>query len=469
MRTRFAPSPTGFMHLGGLRTALFNFLIARRTGGSFLLRIEDTDQSRTVPGAAEGLQDVLKWAGIPPDAHELVVVQSSKLKVYQSYAQELISMGRAYRCYCSKGRLESLRAAGHTGYDRACRNRPHTKAEQPHVIRLRVPDEPPRITFHDKIYGHISISTSELDDVILMKADGFPTYHFANVIDDHESSIDLVMRGQEWLPSTPLHALLYDTFNWPRPLFAHLPLLVKADGTKLSKRHGDAFVQYYRRLGYEPEALVNFVAFLGWNPKENAKEVMGMDELISAFSLDGINKSESRVDLNKLNWLNRRHIGLIESNDSMRLVNELRSFLRKDNFSPGTVFDPRVLEDEYLAKVIHLIMDRIHLLSDIPRLCSYFFKTPPVSESIDLDKEALSSVTGTLLRTLDGSDFNADFLKRCIDVVKKEHNEIPSTTIMMAIRLAITGTHVGASVIDTMVLLGPTECTHRLSSNMRIL
>ena len=462
VRTRFAPSPTGFMHLGGLRTALFNFLIAKKTGGRFLLRIEDTDQSRTVPGAIDSIQEVLQWTGIGSDADEPVIVQSSRLPVYRRNAEELVSQGRAYRCYCSKERLDTLREASRSGYDRACRNKEHGNDGRPHVIRLRVPDDGQRIAFQDQVYGHIVLNASELDDVILMKGDGFPTYHFANVIDDHESRINLVMRGQEWLPSTPLHVLLYDMFRWSRPAFAHLPLLVKGDGTKLSKRHGDAFVQHYRYLGYLPEALVNFVAFLGWSPRAGLKEVMGLEELAEAFALGDINKAESRVDISKLNWLNRRHLGLVEP---QRLVKELRQLLESQPDLRSAGFNPRVYSDEYLAQVIGLIKDRIHLLSDIPRLCSYFFKTPmaPGKDQLgDIDHGAFVSISSSLSTALVASSFDSELAKRAIAVVKKEHSELSSATVMMAIRLAVTGTSVGASVIQTMVLLGREECLHRL-------
>lgn len=304
MRTRFAPSPTGFLHLGGLRTALFNYLIARKhPDGRFILRIEDTDQSRIVENAVEGLQKTLKWAGIDydegPDKPGKYgpYIQSQRLPIYKEHSHEIIESGRAYRCFCDKDRLELTKGINGGRYDGYCRKLPKTESEarvnnnEPFVLRFKAPDYQQNSVIIDQVYG--LLKSNIIDDVILMKSDGFPTYHFANIIDDHLMEIDLVMRGAEWIPSTPLHSLLYDAFGWRPPKFAHLPLLINSDGSKLSKRQDSAHVSHYISSGVLPEALINFVAFLGWNPKSE-REIFGMTELVKEFDLKGLNHSEDR-------------------------------------------------------------------------------------------------------------------------------------------------------------------------------
>lgn len=467
LRTRFAPSPTGFMHLGGLRTALFNYLIAKKTGGEFLLRIEDTDQARTVPGAKENLIQVLKWTKLEPSPNNSIVQQSTRLDIYMKFADELVAEGKAYRCYCSKERLGELRSSSRSGYDGKCRNLTSNREDVPYVIRLRVPRDSKRTTFHDQVYGHISVDPTDIDDVILMKADGYPTYHFANVIDDHESGINLVMRGQEWLPSTPLHTLLYDIFGWQRPSFAHLPLLVKPDGTKLSKRHGDSFVDHYRRVGYLPEALVNFVAFLGWSPSKLQNEVMSIGELSEVFSLDGINKAESRVDIAKLDWLNRKHIGRQWESGPELLIRDLRRILEYDH--PDLIqraFDLRVSTDAYLGSCVGLIKDRIHTVKDIPRLCSYLFVTPEyhIEEPLPIDTSSTNSIIEHFSHQMSSiGTLSQDSLSSIFTELKNKFSQCPATKIMMTLRLALTGTRVGASLVESALLIGKEECMKRLA------
>lgn len=452
------------MHLGGLRTALFNYLAAKKSGGQFLLRIEDTDQSRTVPGAVEGIKDVLKWTNILPDPNEPILIQSRRLKIYRDYAEVLISERKAYRCFCSKERLDALKQQGRTGYDGACRNldEAYKISDRPHVIRLRSSQSNSATTFHDQVFGHIRIpNLGHESDVILVKSDGYPTYHFANVIDDHESGINLVMRGQEWLPSTPLHVLLYDILGWDRPAFAHLPLLVRQDGSKLSKRQGDAFVEHYRQMGYLPEALCNFVAFLGWSPSGISKEVMGLNELVEAFSIDAVNKAESRVDINKLNWLNRKHLGLVNLTQSGRLVSELkRKLINEHQDLLSTAYDSKVCSEEYLQSVIELIKDRIYTLSDIPRLCPYFFTRPAAV----LNHSSTEHVAAFRAILSSSALFTKESISASLSQLKERFPMVKPSELLASLRMAITGTKVGASLVDTMHLLGETEVMQRLES-----
>lgn len=289
-RTRFAPSPTGNLHLGGLRTALFNYLLAKRSHGQFIVRIEDTDHTRTIPGAMNNIVEVLRWAGLyfdegPGREYAFIgsYVQSMRTAIYGKYVDHLLATGRAYRCYCQKKSTNDGQPGRYSGKCRPTLTNdtmPLRAHEASCVVRLRVPEG--STTVDDAVYGRRLIENSTLDDIILVKSDGMPTYHLANVIDDHLMAITTVMRGAEWLPSTALHCILYAAFEWEAPRFAHLPLLINKDGSKLSKRQGSAFVDYYREMGYLPEALVNFLAVLGWTPAEATTqvEVVSLQELI---------------------------------------------------------------------------------------------------------------------------------------------------------------------------------------------
>jgi glutamyl-tRNA synthetase len=299
-RVRFAPSPTGFLHVGGLRTALYNFLYARRNGGTFILRIEDTDRSRYVEGAVESLIGILRWAGLDfdegPEKEGSVgpYLQSQRLEIYGSHVDQLLSSGSAYRCFCTPQRIEEIRRQREKlkmtpKYDRHCLALTKQEIAEnldrklPFVVRMRIPDGTV-IQFHDLIRGEVEIAAEILDDQVLMKSDGYPTYHLANVVDDHLMRVSHVIRGEEWLPSTPKHVLLYSSFGWGLPIFAHLPLLLNPDRSKLSKRQGDVAVEEFKANGYLKEALINFVALLGWNPGTE-REIFLLEDLINEFSL----------------------------------------------------------------------------------------------------------------------------------------------------------------------------------------
>jgi glutamyl-tRNA synthetase len=323
VRTRYAPSPTGFLHVGGLRTALYNYLFARKHSGTYLLRIEDTDQSRKVEGAIENLIDIFDWLGVHFDEGPHVggafgpYVQSERLNFYRDYLQLLVAAGHAYPCFCTSDRLDQMRKEQNANgrvpmYDRRCRNLPKSEVErriaagEPHVWRMAVPDEQ-TVIVSDIIRGNVSFETSTIDDQVLLKSDGFPTYHLANVVDDHMMDISHVIRGEEWLPSTPKHVLLYEFLGWNLPIFAHLPLLLNADRSKMSKRSGDVAVEEYRNKGFLPDSLINFVALLGWHPSDD-REIFSLEDLVSEFELERVNKAGAVFDLTKLRWMNAEYI-----------------------------------------------------------------------------------------------------------------------------------------------------------------
>jgi len=314
-KVRFAPSPTGYLHIGGLRTALYNYLFAKKNKAKFILRIEDTDQSRYVERADQQIIETLKTFGINFD--ERPFHQSKRLKLYQKYVQQLVNKNKAYYCFCTKKRLDEMRKKQQAEkripkYDRHCLNlskeeiNKKLKNKEPYVIRLKLPDNQD-IVFKDGVYGEVKINTNDMDDQVLLKSDGYPTYHLAVVVDDHEMGITHIIRGEEWLPSTPKHVLLYQMFNWKVPTFIHLPLLLNPDKSKLSKRQGDVAAEDFLAKGYLPEAILNYIAFLGWNPK-TTKEIYSVEELIRDFDIAKINKAGAIFNIEKLNWFNAEYV-----------------------------------------------------------------------------------------------------------------------------------------------------------------
>jgi glutamyl-tRNA synthetase len=389
MRVRFAPSPTGYLHIGGLRTALYNYLFARHHEGTFFLRLEDTDQTRYVPGADKKLLESLRACGLNWDegvdlneAGEIVdkgdfgpYTQSQRKDIYQKYIQELLASGKAYYCFCSSERLEELRTTQQNHhlapkYDKHCLNlspeevQARIEAGEKYVIRLKV-ETNQNIEFTDLIRGPIAINSNDVDDQVLMKSDGLPTYHFANIVDDHLMQTTHVIRGEEWISSTPKHVLLYEAFGWEKPQFAHLPLLLNPDKSKLSKRQGDVAAEDFLAKGYLPEALVNFVALLGWNPGDD-REIFSMEELVKEFSLEKCGKSGAVFDLKKLDWMNSLYIRQLSTEElHLKTMPFLLEYLgdRKNQFS-----------EEYLFKVIDVQRERLNKLSDIAADdLSYFF------------------------------------------------------------------------------------------------
>lgn len=384
VKTRFAPSPTGFLHVGGLRTALYAYLFAKKYEGIFLLRIEDTDQKRYVEGAVENLMNSLQFFDLQWD--EGPYFQSERTEIYRKHANTLLENGGAYRCFCSTERLETMREEQARRkqtfkYDRTCfRLSPEEIAEklaqnEPFVIRQRIPQDV--IVFHDHIRGKVRFDSRDVDDQVLIKSDGFPTYHLANVVDDHEMEITHVIRGEEWLPSTPKHIWLYQAFGWTPPEFAHLPLLLNPDKSKLSKRQGDVAAEAYIQKGYLKEAMINFIALLGWNPGTE-QEIFSREELIQAFDLDRVNKAGAVFNLEKLDWLNGLYI---RAKSPKELGIELLERLKEEEFyknSPYAHLTEKDLEEGHhpdavrLLNYIACVQSRMKTLNDGPDMLKPF-------------------------------------------------------------------------------------------------
>lgn len=402
VRVRFAPSPTGYLHVGSLRTALYNYLFARKNSGSFILRIEDTDQKRFVEDATARLLETLGmffgWdegiQKIPAKGGEACgecgpYVQSERLDIYRQFVDELVKAGKAYVCFCTSERLVSVRKEQEarkepTRYDGHCRDlsgdvvAENLASGMAHVVRLRIDSGGNEVVFDDMIRGRVSFDRKTIDDQVLLKSDGFPTYHLANVVDDHLMGITHVIRGEEWLPSTPKHILLYEAFGWDIPQFAHLPLLLNPDRSKLSKRQGDVAVEDYLAKGYLPEALLNFVALLGWNPGDGkTQEVFSLDELVDAFDLSHVHKGGAIFDTKKLDWLNAQYIKDLSVED---LFTRALPFLAKKPWFEAV--DALRKESEYIERVLIVEQDRLQKLSDVGEAVRFLFVEPTIDKAL---------------------------------------------------------------------------------------
>ncbi|MBI4328418.1 MAG: glutamate--tRNA ligase [Chloroflexi bacterium] len=386
VRVRYPPSPTGLPHVGNIRTALFNWLLARHTGGQFILRIEDTDRERLVEGAYEAILESLRWLGLDwdegPEAGgphaPYIQSERQKLGLYAEAARELVEKGDAYRCYCSTERLEKLRERQAinslpTGYDRRCRNLSREEQARyqeegiPPVVRFKMPLTG-RTTFHDLLRGDVTWDNARMDDYVLLKADGFPTYHLANVVDDHAMRITHVLRGDEWLASTPRHVLLYQAFGWEPPQFAHLALVLGEDRAKLSKRHGAVALLDFRDDGYLPEAMVNFLALMGWSLDDKTTLISRAD-LVKHFSLDRVSASPAAFDLDKLKWMNGSYIRQLPLEE---FTGRALSFLEDpDHGLPPRI--PRPLDRNYVQRVCALLQERVRTLAEMSEQAELFF------------------------------------------------------------------------------------------------
>lgn len=469
VRVRFAPSPTGYLHVGGLRTALYNYLFAKHFGGKFILRIEDTDQSRKVEGAVENLIETLKWSGIEydegpdRDGGHGPYMQSQRLELYCKYAQELINKDKAYHCFCTYERLREVRrkqlaAKLPTSYDRRCRNVSREEAErriaagEQCVIRMKIPLEG-ELSFDDVIRGKVTISHKMIDDQVLIKSDGFPTYHLAVVVDDHLMGITHVIRGEEWLSSVPKHILLYRYFGWELPMLAHLPLLLNPDKSKLSKRQGDVAVEDYRAKGYLKEAIVNFIAFLGWNPGDE-REIFSMDQLIQEFTLERVGKSGAVFNIEKLNWLDQQHIKLKSNEELAQLIKpHLQSIKLTD------------VDDSYFLKVIGLLKERLTFPKDFVEMSVYFFHDPESFDKVGLKKYVEPETNGQLKLLTDRLELLLDFSHISIETALRqlaEELQIKPTKLIHPTRLALSGRTIGPGLFEIIELLGKETVVRRL-------
>lgn len=474
--TRFAPSPTGYMHIGNLRTALYSYLITKHDNGKFILRIEDTDRERLVEGATDIIKSTLKITGIVYDEGPDVggdhgpYVQSERKPIYMEYAKRLVESGDAYYCFCTKERLEKLHEEDATGgYDRHCRNlskeeiEANLKAGIPYVIRQKMPLDGVT-SYKDAVFGEISMNNSELQDQILMKADGYPTYNFAHVVDDYLMGVTHVVRGSEYLTSTPKYVLLYDAFGWERPNYVHLPLLMgkNEDGTvsKLSKRHGAVSFQDLLNDGYLPEAITNYIALLGWCPKNSETEFFTLDELMDAFTIDGVSKSPAVFDFEKLLWFNGEYIHKLDDERFSQLVTP---FIKTE--IPANVNK---------EKMFSLLKTRISKLSEMDEKMSFFIEMPEYDKELFLNKknkisefETVKNVLAEALPVLDNlNSFDNDSLFAALTPIAEKLG-IKTGAVMWCIRIAVSGmsaTPGGATEI--MEVIGKAESIERINKSL---
>ncbi|HSP88112.1 MAG TPA: glutamate--tRNA ligase [Ignavibacteriaceae bacterium] len=471
IRTRFAPSPTGYLHVGGLRTALYNYLFAKRNNGKFILRIEDTDRARYVEGAVENLISTLKWADLNFDEGPgneggfSPYLQSERLSIYNEHSDYLIKEKKAYYCFCSQERLTELRKkiekeGLQPKYDKHCLNlskeevKKKLAAKENYVVRLNVqPNE--NIIVEDVVRGRVEFSSYTVDDQVLIKSDGYPTYHLANVVDDHLMKITHVIRGEEWLSSTPKHILLYNYFDWEKPVFAHLPLLLNADKSKLSKRQGDVAVEDYRAKGYLKEALINFVALLGWTAGDD-KEFYHLDELIENFSLDRVNKSGAVFNIEKLNWLNGEHLRKKKNSDLLNLLKEELS---------NSKYKDHIYTDEYLLKVIDAMKERVIFIKDYLEKSPYFFEAPKDYEEPVVQKRWKDNSSSLMKKLINKFQNLENASKMDYENALKEtavEENVSNGDLIHPLRLAVSGMGAGPGVFDIVEILGKEESIKRI-------
>ncbi len=487
VRLRYAPSPTGLQHIGGIRTALYNYFFARSSGGKFILRVEDTDRERYSDQALEDLYSTLSWLGISWDEGPVVggpygpYIQSERFEIYKEYAEKLVKEGKAYYCYCTPERLEKLREqqaaskSEYQGYDRHCehlteeeRMEAEKKGIKP-VIRFKVPREG-KTTLHDLLMGDITRKNKDISpDPVILKSDGFPTYHLANVVDDHLMGITHIMRAQEWIPSGPLHVLLYEAFGWETPQYCHLPMVMGNDGQKLSKRHGSTAVREFREKGYLPEALINYVTLVGWS-LDGSSEFFSKEALEHCFKLENIHKNPAKFDYKKLDWFNSQYIRMASDE---RLASLIMPHLVSAGFIGST---PDEEEREKVRKLVKPAKERMKRLSDIVDLSRFLFTDEPVEdESVYIAKG--SDLEKTKMALEKGGEILFKGLKE-----KKEEKDIEEELVKLSqelglkvngvfqpIRVAITNSTVSLPLFDSIALLGKEEASRRLERALKMI
>ncbi|HHW30826.1 MAG TPA: glutamate--tRNA ligase [Clostridiaceae bacterium] len=470
IRTRFAPSPTGYMHIGNLRTALYEYLIAKKFGGKFILRIEDTDQERYIEGATDVIYNTLKMAGLQHDEGPDIggpygpYVQSERKDIYIKWAKKLVELGGAYYCFCSKERLAEKKAeceaAGQVyKYDRHCLGLSKEEVEEklakgePYVIRQKMPDTG-TTSFEDAVYGTITVENSTLEDQILIKSDGLPTYNFANVIDDHLMKITHVVRGNEYLSSAPKYNLLYEAFGWEIPTYVHVPLILKSSGQKLSKRAGDPSFEDLISMGYLVEAIINYVALLGWSPG-GTQEIFSLKELEGVFDIKGISKSPAIFDINKLNWMNGEYIRKLSPEKFHELAKPYYKGLPEDKID--------------LFKVSKLLQPRTEVLNTIPDNIDFLKELPDYDISIYINKKMKTTLENSLtslrealivLEKLD--EWNNDTIWEAL-IAKANEMGIKNSQILWPVRTAVSGKQVTpGGATELAEVLGKEETLRRI-------
>jgi glutamyl-tRNA synthetase len=482
VRVRFAPSPTGYPHVGNIRTAMFNWLMARHTGGKLVLRIEDTDVARKVEGAVEAIMDGLKWLGLDWDEGPDVggdygpYYQSQRLELYRQATERLVAQGDAYYCYCSPERLEEMRAEQvrrkqPPGYDRHCRNlSPQERAEQQDkgitpVVRFKVPLEG-QTTYNDLIWGDITFEHSTIDDFVLLKSDGYPTYHLANVVDDHAMKISHVIRAEEWISSVPRHLLLYRALGLEPPQFVHHPMILGPDRAKLSKRHGAVSILEYRAQGYLPETMLNFLSLIGWS-LDDKTEIMSRQELVDNFSLDRIGRTGAIFNREKLDWMNGVYIRSLSTDDFAQRV---LPFLEKH--LPSQVKRP--LSADYVREIVPLIQERARTLVEVAGLAEFFFV-----DELEYDASLLigknmdrSSAARALTAAGDGleqlASFDTESLENLLRPMAVELG-LKTGQFFGTLRVATTGRTAAPPLFQTMAVLGNERCRRRIEAALAML
>ncbi len=469
VRVRFAPSPTGYPHIGNIRTALFNWLFARHHGGSFILRIEDTDVARRVEGAVEAILDSLRWLGL--DWDEGPYFQSQRLEIYREVAEQLLKSGHAYLCYCSPQRLELMRQEQikqkqPPKYDRHCRELTQKQKKEFEaagiipVVRFKTPLDG-KTHFYDLIRGEVTFDNSVLDDFVLLKSDGYPTYHLANVADDHFMAISHVLRAEEWLSSTPRHVLLYQALGWDPPQFAHLPMILGPDRTKLSKRHGATAFLDYREQGYLPEAMINFLSLLGWS-LDDRTELLGREEIIKYFSLERISKTAAIFNKDKLDWMNGVYLRRLTREE---FTKQALPFLNRD--LPVNVKRP--LDLDYVSQVLPLIQERARTLAEVSELSQFFFVeeleyNSELFLSIGMEIEiAIKALQITLPRLALLETWDAISLETLLRPMAEELG-LGTSKFFGLLRITTTGRTAAPPLFQTMAVLGKERCSKRLKA-----
>ncbi|OLS02166.1 glutamate--tRNA ligase [Tissierella creatinophila] len=480
-RLRFAPSPTGYLHIGGLRTALYNHLFTKHNNGKFILRIEDTDQTRFVEGAVENLIDSLNWSGIEHDEGVFIedgkivekgeygpYIQSKRLDIYKKYVDELVEKGHAYYCFCSKERLDSVREEQKIKglvpkYDGFCRNVSLEEAKEriqngeKYVVRLKLPRSQD-IKFHDLVRGDITINTDDIDDQVLLKSDGYPTYHMAVVVDDHLMKITHIVRGEEWLPSTPKHIYLYEVFGWEKPTYVHLPTVLNKERKKLSKRHGDVSVEDFRTKGYLPEGLVNYLALVGWTPEDN-QEILSMDEMIEKFSFERVAKTGGIFDKDKLDWVNGHYI----REESIERITDIAIPYLKE----AGLIDDRFIEEnrKWLEILVDIVREGMHHMDEIVDRVEFMF-----TNEVEVENDAIETLKGegtlTILKALReeleevekiDEEYADSFMKKI-----QKRTGIKGKNLFMPTRVALAGSLHGPEFAKIIYLLGKQNILDRI-------
>lgn len=485
IKTRFAPSPTGFLHIGSLRTALYAYLFAKQKKGNLILRIEDTDQTRFVEGAIESLYRTLTWAGLSYDEGPEVggpngpYIQSQRFDLYKKHAEDLLKSGKAYRCFCTLDRLDEMREKQQAAkqapmYDKRCLNRPQDELDQlleqnvPHVIRLDVPRNE-ILRYRDIIRGDMQIDSNTIDDQVLIKSDGFPTYHLANVVDDHFMEVTHVIRGEEWLPSTPKHVYLYRAFEWKAPEFAHIPLLLNKDKSKLSKRQNDVTVEDYITKGYLPEAVINFIALLGWHPGDGeTQEIFSMDELIEKFSLEKVHKAGAVFDTERLDWFNAHYLRLLSVNE---FAEKIYPHLEKTDWFGGSI---ETLQTPTAQRALQSIQTRVKTFSEAPESLHYFLAENLSYDLVLLESEKMNVDRTMALQVLQAAhddllkhhDFSSEeAIKECLTATIQRLN-LKNGQVLWPVRVALTGQTHSPGAFEMIEILGKERSLKRISQTI---